>query len=614
MRHLNSIIKQLGPIPEYPPDPNRERPFVLQAHARGRSIHLDLRFLISDFAEGWTISAVFPDAVPWPVLTLSQLQELVEMPQVWKIDFETGLIRPREVKTTIKGKERIIIRPGNLFAERKAQIIPPEWLRVQGRTELPPDWPKTILESWDELPEYARKELRKEGFDPEWAEAVLKEGTWDVTEIPVGATRSYPGVFLVIDEGTYTLGARKVWFYEYFIEKAKILPERIAFRLVTRAQTLKKALWFEKLGALVLPPGVEEEEPRMPGYWIFMTPDPMPYVVSDEAINEKWLPPKGVAALPQKIQKEAPSEGRFWEKETPAEREEARLRLREWLEGKEGETKVEKQMKTRFKLLKQTYKGQVVIRFGPSTTLFWFLLEEPRLVLVLDNDPRIRRAVAGWEMDPKYFDLLIDLQDTDVEPGTELNPTKDTPSRITVEDSGEAVVMEQQPGFLRLRLDGSELKGYYICSWEDEDSPIVLFSQAQDIVAKAEEPKREWRLVAKQAKKQIVYGVVLSPHGPDGHGHVIPEDVIETAAHRYMIFGRKIGLFHHGDPIEAYPVESFIARTDFYMEEGNEQSLVRKGEWVLGVWIVSPEVWKLFERGEVTGFSIQGLAEIEPVP
>lgn len=620
---MNSeLIKQLGPVPEYPESPNRERAFVLQAHARGRSVHLDLRFLIDDFAEGWTISAVIPNAVPWPILTTSQLDELINMPGVWKLDFETGLVFPREVKTTIRGKKRSVIRTGSLFAERKAQVIPPEWLKVEGRTELPPDWPKTILAAWDTLPKYAKDELRKEGFDPGWAEEALKKKTWEVRDVPVGATKAFPGVFVILDEGTYTLGARKVWFYEYFIERSQILAERVAFRLVTRARTIEKAVWMKRFGALVLPPGEEDTDSPQPGYWIFTTPEPRPYVLSDEAQSEKWLPPIGVAALPQKVQKSAPPEMRFWEKKDTADREKARAELSEWFEEKVPSEKasdeaVEKQKNSRFKLFRQTFKGQMVIRFGPSTTIYWFVLDDPKLALALDNDPLLRQSVAGLEMESKYVDLLWGLTSETPEPGTELNPTKDTPSSIELVDEGDATVMEQEPGFLRLKLLGKEMSGYWVCSWEDSDSQIVLFGKASSPETTKSEQKgsteANWSYVAKNSKKQIAYGVVLSPYGPDGHGHVIPEDVIEKAAHRYMIFGRQIGLFHHGDPIEAYPVESFIARADFELEDGNKDSMVRKGEWILGVYVANPAHWSLFERGEVNGFSIQGLAEIEPV-
>ena len=618
------LIKQLGPVPEYPPSPNRGRPFVLQVHARGKSIHLDLRFLLDEFAEGWTISAAIQDAVPWPILTRSQLDEIVNTPEAWKIDFETGLVLPREVRTTIRGRKRSIIRTGSLFAERKAQVIPPEWLKVEGRTGFPPDWPKTVLSFWDSLPRYAKDELRKEGFDPGWAEEALKKKTWDVKEIPVGATRAYPGVFAILDEGTYTLGARKVWFYEYFIEHGNVLAERIAFRLVARARTIEKAILMKRFGALILPPSEDEARGPDPGYWIFTTPEPRPYVLSNEAISEGWLPPYGVAALPQKLQKSAPTDMRFWEKKSLEDRKRARLELSEWFEDKGeqeeamNDQEIQKQKRARFKFLRQTFKGQAAIRFGPSTTIYWFILDEPKLSLALDNDPFIRQSVAGMEMESRYVDLLWGVRSASPEPGSELNPTKDTPSSIELVEEGEAIVMEQEPGFLRFKLNGKELSGYFICSWEEKNSRIVLFGKASNIDTTQGDKRREiekadWSYVAKNSKKQIAYGIVLSPHGPDGHGHLIPEDVIETAAHRYMIFGRQIGVFHYGDPIRAYPVESFIARADFELEEGNPNSLVRKGEWVLGVFVASPEDWKLFETGEVNGFSIQGLAEIESV-
>lgn len=595
--------KQLGPTTEYPEDPNTPKRFVVQAHYRGMSVHLDFRFARNSVAEGWTVAAQVEGAIKTPVVTLEQGRKIAKDQSVWKFDLDTGYIFPREVKTTIRGEKRTVIRPGSLYAERKAQLIPIEWLDVEGRTEFPPDWPKTVIEYWDKWPKEVQEKLRKEGWDPKKAEQVINEGSWKVDRIPVGATRSFPGVFVMIDKGYWVPGARKPYFFEYFLEGNELFPPKVVFRFVARAKSMREAVELAKAGAIVLPPGEAEETIREPGYWLFVTPDPTPYVLSDEAVEKDWLPPVGVAALPSWLRESVPPELKFWEEKDEERRKAMREELAAWYE--EGNFKSQTKEKPRFKLFRQTFRGQIVIRFGPSTTIYYLLLNDPKMVFSLDNDPRLREEVAGVELDEDYYRALYTKTGVfEPQPGTLLNPTKETPSRIELIDEGEATVLEEEPGLLRLKLEGREITGYYLILWESEDSPIVIVRRSDTPSALKGTP---FIPVGKNEEKQIVYGVVLSPHEPDAQGDIISPDEVEKAAHRYLIFGRQVGINHQGEPILAFPVESFIARTSFYYDPSRPDSLVREGEWVLGVWIPEREVWEKIKNGELTGWSIQGL-------
>ena len=122
------IGKQKGPSIEYPPKPNEVKRFIVQSHIRGRSNHWDFRFALNDVAEGWTVNANVEGAIGIPIVTLAQLKALHEDQRAWKVDLETGKILPRKVRTTIRGKTRIVVRPGNLFATPKAAVIPKEWI------------------------------------------------------------------------------------------------------------------------------------------------------------------------------------------------------------------------------------------------------------------------------------------------------------------------------------------------------------------------------------------------------------------------------------------------------------------------------------------------------
>jgi len=277
------IQKAKGPPIDYPEEPNKLYDFVAQNHFRGRSCHLDLRFSRNGILEGWTIAHQRPGAIKEPVLTLAQARRLAKDPKTWKLDLRTGKILPRKVRTKIKGKERVVIRPGLLFASRKAAEIPKDWLRIEGVTRKP-----------------------EPGEKP-----------------PVGATRQFPGVFHILDSGKFTFGARKPWFFEYFMD-GKVFRGRYAFRLVARVRKQEDD---------VLPFGTPEAEARLRFYWTFMgTLSGPPYVLSQEAIEKNWLPPVGAAALPPRIRNSVPRELRYWELEDEEEALEARRKLAEGFE------------------------------------------------------------------------------------------------------------------------------------------------------------------------------------------------------------------------------------------------------------------------------------------
>lgn len=259
----------------YPAEDKPHR-FVAQLHFRGRSVHLDLRLGISpDTLEGWTVSVQQPGKIKAPVLSLKEARATWRDPENWKLNNRTAEILPRRVLTTIRGQKREIVRPGALRALRKKAEIPAAWLDVEGATDKPDP-----------------------GERP-----------------PVGGTRHFPGVFLIIDKGRVHFGARRPWFFEYFLE-GEFFKGRYVFRAVGRtAKAAPTARDVHRPASMeVLPRGQAEEGSRAPFYWVLMKPkDQTPYVLSDEAVRKNWLPPKGVSALPPAIRRKVPASLRYWE-------------------------------------------------------------------------------------------------------------------------------------------------------------------------------------------------------------------------------------------------------------------------------------------------------------
>ncbi len=253
------------------PDETKTYHYINQHHYRGRTVHCDLRFQTDqDFLIGWTLLDGITDEIKEPVLTLKDAKEL-DTKDIFKIDWKTGKPKKREIKDGV-------IRAAAIRAlEKKPE--PLAWFEVEGVT--PPG--------------------------------------------SVGATKEFPGVFHIIDRGIVEYGAQKPYFHEYFLSEGK-MTGRIAFRMIGREMAQAAALVDHEVAAILrlqepgdlvgkglLPPGVPEEEPRVPYYWVAMLDiDPTPYVLSTGAVEKKWLPPKGISALPRAIRKNVPKRLQFW--------------------------------------------------------------------------------------------------------------------------------------------------------------------------------------------------------------------------------------------------------------------------------------------------------------
>lgn len=106
------------------------------------------------------------------------------------------------------------------------------------------------------------------------------------------------------------------------------------------------------------------------------------------------------------------------------------------------------------------------------------------------------------------------------------------------------------------------------------------------------------------AKKQIVFGEVYVPDRKDTDGNFMTAETIEKMAHDFMMNSRnsQISKSHDGNTDKGCVVESFIAR------EGDPDFVA--GSWVVGVYVPDAGIWKSIEDGELTGFSIEGTAEL----
>jgi cation transport regulator ChaB len=129
--------------------------------------------------------------------------------------------------------------------------------------------------------------------------------------------------------------------------------------------------------------------------------------------------------------------------------------------------------------------------------------------------------------------------------------------------------------------------------------------------SKSADLSREAVFVHKDARRQIVYGVVYEPLAVDTQLDWASADEIEKAEHGFMKAYRKMGVRHTGTTLDSIvPVESYIAPCDFWFEgtPQDEEHRVKKGSWVLAAHIADSEAWQDVESGKLTGFSLFGKA------
>lgn len=113
-----------------------------------------------------------------------------------------------------------------------------------------------------------------------------------------------------------------------------------------------------------------------------------------------------------------------------------------------------------------------------------------------------------------------------------------------------------------------------------------------------------------QGELQYVLGIVLEPDMVDGQGETYSAEEVRKTQQLYMrsFFGN-MDVQHKGPLINnvVQIVDSFIAPVDMQIEG----TLVRAGSWLMGVLILDNDLWRKIKAGEITGFSISGLADKE---
>lgn len=432
-----SFIKEVkfaeaDPYMDVPPE-DKTWHYVIQAHFRGSSLHYDLRLERENDLLGWTLMVQMPDTVKEPITTLQQAKEWHKK-NLTKIDWEKGEIRKR----TIKGG---VIRRADIRAVKKAEE-PIVWLNDENNNVL--SLFDLILE--DQI-EY-------------FVEGIAPIGT-------PGSTANYPGVFLIIDKGIVEYGSNLPFFHEYFLSGGKLKEGRYCFRAISQKEEFKE---------LVLPEGVKEETIKEPFYWVFIQPDDQrPYCLSERAKEKNWLPPTGYSALPKKYRKNVPDNLKYWLEKDKNKAIEKRNKL---MELEELDVQIEKGSEgTDYKLFRIWWKRTnkegkpvIVIRWGASSQYYLFRIDD--MNFECEYNPLESPTSA---IQKKYKTNIDKLKDRELEPGEELNPTKNTSAWAELIESGKAIIFDKKEDFIKFEIKNR----LYICRRENPKSDIWYIEETQ---------------------------------------------------------------------------------------------------------------------------------------
>jgi len=115
--------------------------------------------------------------------------------------------------------------------------------------------------------------------------------------------------------------------------------------------------------------------------------------------------------------------------------------------------------------------------------------------------------------------------------------------------------------------------------------------------------------IIKKTAERVVFGEVLVPNKFDAQGHTYTSQDVEKASHYWMKEFQQLGEMHSKmlDTEQIQLLETYVAPTDFDIGDKN----VKKGTWLLKVFVADDDLWEKVDSGEYTGFSIQGLADAE---
>jgi hypothetical protein len=422
---------------------------------------------------------------------------------------------------------------------------------------------------------------------PEPVEWLTFEGV--VPEGEVGATKEYRGVFSILDSGTVEFGAQKSRFHEYFLHGKKFDGRWLVRQLPVR--------------------GLKPQEGKAPlkGNFVWFTwkaKDDTPYTISKSAVDDRWVPPLGVSALPKAIRNRIPSKFRYWKKTSQNERLKVRDALVEALKKKEVKlsddldaslSNMEKlthvasqllQVKTvPFVLQRHWFRGQVVVRRGPSREFWDLRFNMPgekglRHYVLSDNPVEAEETSAALQpnsdaawLNPEKFlpkdseagGLFIPPKDSPearkvrIKGIEQENPSKNTPSFLDEVAKGKATFLIDKDDLKRIRFESKKFKGLFTLEREEQGGLLFMLKRARLPQPKTDMQTSEAFSLTESVEARFLTGVALR----EGEIKGVFYDGTEIKKAMPTLIGKQIRMQHAN---EGYDNVGFITNS-WYSEE-----------------------------------------------
>jgi len=434
-------LKRLAPaenLYQTYPEEGKEWKYVVQFHVRGLSVHGDFRCQVSaNQLIGWTWDLGKSLTKPMLRRTPSNLRE------------QAGIT----VEDLQKPIKEVSVKLNASAEGRKLREILSKKVESLDAKII-----KTMLdELWKEeaepiLGDPNKKILTqiKHPMSVAWLdyEQAIPAGA-------VGATSELGGVMIIMDKGRCQFGAQKSYFHEYWLDGERIKNRRMVVRrLATRPEwgTKQSFAWLT----------------------FFSNPGETPYTISRRAVNQSWMPPAIVSALPQDIKTQIPKDRQYW-------RAKNAKAIRDELVNDIGHKKVALKLgpSLHFAIKRVWHKGPEVRR-GLPVTRYWLLLYSGNRVLDAwdfgqDNDPLEGGAILARRRELKGMDQL--LKETGELPAIHpASQTQKLKNSFDTSDAGSAQVTKDSESQLHLKLSGGKLDGAFV--FIKESGEMWTFSPA----------------------------------------------------------------------------------------------------------------------------------------
>jgi hypothetical protein len=482
---MSAAQKADDPLQDWPAKPGK-RPYVLQLHFRGHSMHGDLRIAVDDKTlVGWTLAFQTASTVP-DVNTLAQAREIART-----FDVEgSRFIKPMQM-------------PARIFATPKSRQ-PLVWLNLPDKV-FPPG--------------------------------------------AVGSTREEQGVFVRVLKGTGAeWGLQKPFSHEYFFSGEKRFSGILFFRMLEGMRGPSGATEFDEEAAQQtfwtagftksLLPGVLKRRAVQSKSMPPLGHSAMPTTLMQATPREFrfW---EADSEKEARETRDALVKERIFTDTTIGLDGNAQFRLVErkvlsFPHDPADDEVVEKADSVPFSLTWQWWKGQTVVRAAPS-----------RQVWHLNIADRGGKRVTDWQLqrDPLAGDEAIMAQpreggaellkfEGDAPPGTKvgginLNPTKATPSAVRVQDKGKVELLDDQPSFKKLRFNGAKLRGIFTLVAEEVGGGVWQLSPGADPGRAV--PKAKAIDDAEGHVHEIPGGGPTGASGGPDHKHALPGGMLTGA-------------------------------------------------------------------------------------